>query len=104
MDTSKTATAYALFYLASGELRVDYGPYPPGAVPEGGGTINTAGVTTCVLAKGASSEDERGAFSHTTLNAIGQGAVRVNVVLTDPSNGDTMSILTAALIRNMWPR
>ena len=104
MNTTTTATAYALFYLDNNELKVDYGPYPPGAAPEGGGPMNTTGVETRLLAEGASAQDERGAFNHTTLNAVGQGAVRINVVLTDSSNGDTVRILTAALIRNMWPR
>jgi heptaprenylglyceryl phosphate synthase len=31
MDVTKIATAYALFYLKDGQLKVDYGPYPPGA-------------------------------------------------------------------------
>ena len=104
MNTSTIATAYALFYVADGELRVDYGPYPPGAAPEGGGPRNITGVRTQVLAEGASPADVRGAFNHTTLNAIGQGAVRINVELADPDDGDTIKILTAALIRNMWPR
>jgi len=33
MDVTKTATAYALFYLDGEKLKVDYGPYPPGAAP-----------------------------------------------------------------------
>lgn len=104
MDTAKTATAYALFYLHDDKLKVDYGPYPPGAAPQDGGQRNTTGVTTQVLAENVSTEEERGAFSHTALNGVGQGAVRINVVLTDHSDGDTTKLMTAALLRNMWPR
>ncbi|GAF98760.1 unnamed protein product, partial [marine sediment metagenome] len=32
LDVTKTATAYALFYLQGGTLKVDYAPYPPAAV------------------------------------------------------------------------
>lgn len=46
MDVTKTATAYALFYLDGDELKVDYGSYPPGGVPDGGGVRNTSGVVT----------------------------------------------------------
>jgi hypothetical protein len=31
MDVTKTATAYALFYLDGDRLKVDSDPYPPGA-------------------------------------------------------------------------
>ena len=106
MDVTKMATAYALFYIAGDELKVDYGPYPPGAVPEGGGARNTAGVTTTVLAENVSAGqvDGAGAFSHTTLNGVGQGCVRINLILTDPEDEDSIEVKTAAMMRNIWPR
>jgi prepilin-type N-terminal cleavage/methylation domain-containing protein len=106
MDVTKTATAYALFYLDSGQLKVDYGPYPPGAVPAGGGSRNTSGVNTVVLAGNASIDPNSGlrAFSHTTLNGIGKGCVRISVILTDPSDGEQLRLLTSVLMRNWWPR
>ncbi len=104
MDVTKIATAYALFYLIGGELRVDYGPYPPGAVPAGSGKRNTSNITTTVLAKNVSTELGIGAFSHTTLNGIGQGSVRINVILTDPEDGESIRVMTATLMRNIWPR
>jgi hypothetical protein len=107
MDPTKTATAYALFYLEGDALKVDYGPYPPGAVPEGGGSKNTSGVVTEVLLAENVSTDPNStvdAFSHTTINGIGQGSVRMKVVLTDPEDDEEISVMTATLMRNVWPR
>jgi hypothetical protein len=104
MDVQKTATAYALFYLSGNELKVDYGPYPPGAVPAGGGNRNTSNITTTVFAENVSTDPGIGAFSHTTLNGVGQGSVRINITLTDPADGESIKVMTATLMRNIWPR
>ena len=105
MDTTKTATAYAFFYLDGRQLKVDYGPYPPGAVSAGNGKRNTAGVVTKVLAENVSLEDLKDSvFSHTTLNGVGQGSVRINITLTDPEDNETVHIITATYMRNIWPR
>lgn len=106
LDVTKTATAYALFYLDGKKLKVDYGPYPPGAVPAGGGSRNTAGVKTVVLAENASLDTSTGigAFSHTTLNGVGEGSVRIDIVLTDPNDDETIKVMTSTLLRNIWPR
>ena len=106
MDTQKTATAYALFYLDGDSLKVDYGPYPPGAAPAGGGARNTASVKTRILARNVSADadSDKGPFSHTTLNGIGQGSVRIDVNLTDPQDQHVVRLVAATLIRNMWPR
>jgi prepilin-type N-terminal cleavage/methylation domain-containing protein len=104
MDVQKRATAYALFYLTGGQLKVDYGPYPPGAVPAGGGNRNTSNITTTVLAENVSTDPGIGAFSHTTLNGVGQGSVRINIILTDPADGESIKVMTATLMRNIWPR
>ena len=106
MDNTKKATAYALFYFENNKLKIDYGPYPPGAVPDDGGVRNTTGVITEVLADNASIDEnsETGAFSHTTINGVGQGCVRINVNLTDPETDETVKVMTSTLMRNMWPR
>jgi len=107
MDVTKTATAYAFFYLDGDKLKVDYGPYPPGAVPDGGGSKNAAGVNTNVLLAEHVSVDKDsalGAFSHTTIGGYGQGSVRINIVLTDPEDNETIRVTTATLMRNIWPR
>jgi len=103
IDTTKTATAYALFYLIGGKLKVDYGPYPPGAVLVAG-VRNTTNVTTTVLADNVSTDPIIGAFSHSTLSGVGQGSVRINIILTDPNDGDSIKVMTATLTRNIWPR
>jgi len=104
MDVTKPATAYALFYLDGDILKVDYGPYPPGAVSDGGGMRNTGNVTTVALAENVSNDADCRPFSHTTVNGVGQGSVRVNITLVDPDDNDTARIETAALLHNVWPR
>ena len=108
MDVEKIATAYALFYLEDDELKVDYGPVDAvsgvGAIPDGGGTKRTPD-TTIVLAENASADPNIGAFSHTVDAAgHGQGCVRINVILTDPNDDDSIRVMTATLMRNIWPR
>lgn len=106
MDVTKIATAYALFYLEDGKLMLDYGPYPPGGIAEGGGYRNVTGVITTVLAENATADEDSGmgAFSHTVFGGAGQGSVRMNVTLTDPDDGQTAKIMTSTLMRNIWPR
>jgi len=106
MNSTKKATAYALFYIEDNKLKIDYGSYPPGAVPDGGGARNTSGVVTEVIAENVSMDEESeiGAFSHTTINGVGQGSVRININLKDPETGETVKIVTSTLMRNVWPR
>jgi hypothetical protein len=104
IDIAKIATAYALFYLDDDQLKVDHGSYPPGGVPEGGGNRNTSDVVTRVLADNVSVDPNIGAFSHTTLGGMGQGAVRINAILTDPESGESIRVMTSTLMRNIWPR
>jgi hypothetical protein len=106
MDVAKMATAYALFYLDGDKMKVDYGPYPPGAVPAGGGGRNTAGVRTIVLAEDVSADPNSDAspFSHTTVSKVGQGSVRINCLLTDPDDGEIINVKTSTFLRNIWPR
>jgi len=104
MDVTKEATAYAFFYLDADELKVDYGPYPPGAVPAGGGSRNTTDVITTTLAENVVPDPHTGAFSHTTISGVGRGCVRINVRLTDPDDGHSVTVKTATLMRNIWPR
>jgi len=103
MDVTKTATAYALFYFDGKKLKVDYGAYPPGGVPSGGGQRNASGVTT-ILADNVT-PDPNGAFSHTTVSGVGQGSVRINVTITDAEHPtDSIKVMTATMMRNIWPR
>ena len=104
MDTGRTATVYALFYLEAGQIRVDQGAYPPGAVPAGGGSRNSAGVSTTVLAENVTVDARLGPFSHTTSAGVGQGCVRLNLILTDPTSGTATRVTAATLMRNIWPR
>jgi hypothetical protein len=104
MDATKTATAYALYYLVGSQLKLDQGPYPPGAAPAGGGVRNTTGVTTIVLADNVSVDAGSAPFSHSTVAGVGQGSVRLNVILTNPQDARTTRVMTTALMRNIWPR
>ena len=104
MDVTKTGTAYSFFYVDDSQLKIDYGPYPPGAVPSGGGNRNTSNVTTHILANNVTTDPGIGAFSHTTISETGQGSVRINIILTDPNDDDSIKVMTATLMRNIWPR
>ncbi len=105
MNNTKKATAYALFYIEGGKLKVDYGPYPPGAAPDKGGAKNNIGVTTETIAENVSAgEVGVGPFSHTVISGVGQGSVRINLVITDPETGKTVKVMTSTLMRNIWPR
>ncbi|OHB56350.1 MAG: hypothetical protein A2Y12_14860 [Planctomycetes bacterium GWF2_42_9] len=105
MDVTVSATAYALFYLQGNKLKVDYGPLPPGGVPAAGGAKNITGVKTVTLADNVTvGPGGCGAFSHTELSGKGKGSVRINLVLTDPADGQTMRISNSVLLRNKWPR
>ncbi len=104
MNTDQIATVYALFYVEDEQFKIDYGPYPPGAVPAGGGNRNTTGVTTVVLAENVTVGAHLGPFSHTASAGVGRGSVRLNVTLTDSESGETTRVVTGALMRNTWPR
>lgn len=105
LSIANTGTDYAFFYVdADNKLKVDYGPVPPGAILGGSGTKNVAGVTTTVLADNVV-PDPNGAFNHTTISGIGRGSVRINITLQDEDDpNDTVKVMTATLMRNIWPR
>jgi hypothetical protein len=103
MDPDVNATTYALFYLDNGQLKINYGPYPPGGINEASGTIRSgAGITTTTLTKNISSVE----FSHTTKNMAGdgRGCVRMKLVITDPNSGLSKTTIAATLMRNVWPQ
>ena len=104
MNASKIGTAYALFYIDGDKLKVDRGPYPPGAVPVDGGEKNSTGVTTTVLAENVSTDLATGAFSYTVDGYVPEGAVRIHITITDPEDDESIKVMTAGLMRNMWPR
>jgi hypothetical protein len=97
------ADKYVLFYLDSGQLKLDYGTSTGGLT---GGAINAAkhrvtgtGVTTTVLAKNVTSV----AFSHTAKNMAGDGNGCVRMTLVITANNKTNTFLAATYLRNVWP-
>jgi len=123
LNVNVIATAYALFYMDDNLLKVDYGSYPPGGVPDGGGARNTNDVTTIVLSEFVDTEtggrvltaeeleqqkqqdqEPVGVFSHTTSGGTGQGCVRIRLRLTDPESDISIDVREATLLRNVWPR
>ena len=100
MDPAVTATAYALFYLDGTQLKVDYGPYPPGGINAAGQRITGADVTTTTLAQHVSSVN----FSHTSKNMAGdgKGCVRMRLVIIDTTDGTPKTTIAATLMRNTW--
>jgi hypothetical protein len=101
MDSSKTGTAYVLFYLDNNCLKADYGPYPPGGVDAKGNRIKGNDVTTITLIRNVTAVE----FSHTTYNMTGdgKGCVRMKLTANDPITGNPKVILAATLMRNTWP-
>jgi len=102
VDPAITATAYALFYLDGGNLKVDYGPYPPGGVNASGNRITGASIKTITMAENVTSVE----FSHTTRDSAGdgKGCVRMKLVITDPTDNSVKTTLAATLMRNVWPQ
>ncbi|MBN2020935.1 MAG: hypothetical protein JW749_12015 [Sedimentisphaerales bacterium] len=101
VDNEKTATSYAFFYLDNGDLRIDFGPYPPGAINNGGVRITNSDVTTVTLIRNIAGAE----FSHTTRNMAGdgKGCIRMKLTVTDPETGESKVLLAATLMRNAWP-
>jgi hypothetical protein len=101
LDPATTATAYALFYPENGQLKLDFGPYPPGAI-DSSGHRRTTDVTTRTMAKNVANIE----FSHTTRNMAGdgKGCVRMKLTTTDPADGSSKTFMAATLMRNVWPQ
>jgi prepilin-type N-terminal cleavage/methylation domain-containing protein len=101
MDKDKTATAYALFYLEGDELKIDFGPFPPGGVSEAGRRIIGDGITTVSMVKHVASAE----FSHTTRDMAGdgKGCVRMKLTIANSVDGSAQTVLAATLMRNTWP-
>jgi hypothetical protein len=101
INANKTATSYVLFYLDNGDLKTDYGLFPPGGVDAGGNRLTGGDVTTVTLIRGVTAVE----FSHTTHNMAGdgKGCVRMKLTATDPVTGNPKVILAATLMRNTWP-
>lgn len=101
MNTAITATAYILFYFENGELKADYGPYPPGAIDSGGNRIAGADVTTVTLVQNV--KELR--FSHTAqnMNGDGRGCVKMELTAQNSDTGEKKVIVAATLLRNNWP-
>jgi hypothetical protein len=101
MNSAQTATAYALFYVENGNLRIDYGPFPPGSMDTDGHRITGNGITTVTLVRNVTAVE----FSHTTqtMAGDGKGCIRMKLTATDPVTGNPKVILAATLMRNTWP-
>ena len=99
MDTTITGTAYMLFYVEDGKLKIDYGNYPPGGIDSSGNRRSPS--STRMLARNVQSA----VFSHTTKNAAGdgKGCVKLDMQLYDPNEEHKITVKTATLMRNVWP-
>jgi prepilin-type N-terminal cleavage/methylation domain-containing protein len=111
LTPTSVADKYALFYLDNSQpsnvqLKLDIGTSTGGPT---GGAINTSkqrvtgtGVNTTTLAKHVTSV----AFSHTTrdLAGDGKGCVRMNLIINDPNDKKSKTVIAATYIRNVWPQ
>lgn len=105
LDPSNTGTNFAFFYFDGSKLCIDYGNAPPGAIAgESGQRIQGAVDKTIVISENVI-PDPNGAFSHTLISSVGQGCVRINVTVRNPDNpNEQVRVVTATLLRNIWPR
>jgi prepilin-type N-terminal cleavage/methylation domain-containing protein len=104
LTPTSVADQYALFYLDNGQLKLDLGTSTGGPT---GGAINAAGlrvasVNTVTLAKHVTSI----IFSHTkqTPDGRGLGCVRMKLIINDPADNKSNTIVAATYIRNIWPQ
>ncbi len=98
------ADKYALFYLDDGKLKLDMGTSTGGPT---GGAINASGyratgadVTTVTLANPVT----KAQFGHTTTAGVGNGCVRMKLIINDPVDNQSKTFLAATYIRNVWPQ
>ena len=100
MDKNKPCTDYIEFYLTGSTFKAEYGVYDYG---NGGQKVPAR---TEILAQNASAGTTgMGVFSHTTdISGNGNGCVRISLKLTDPNDGEVITIKTATLLRVVWPR
>jgi prepilin-type N-terminal cleavage/methylation domain-containing protein len=104
LSPASVADKYALFYVDSNSLKVDFGTSTGGLH---GGAINTANHRvnptggTYTLAHYVTSV----AFTHTTKDIAGDGygSVRMRLVLNNPADGESKTFLAATCLRNTWP-
>jgi hypothetical protein len=100
VDKNKMCTDYVEFYLTGTTFKAEYGVY------NASGQKVRGTARTEVLAQNASvGTAGMGVFSHTTdASGNGNGCVRINLKLTDPVDGEVITIKTAGLLRVVWPR
>ena len=100
MDKNKPATDYVEFYLTGSTFKAEYGVYD---YSHSGQKVPAR---TEILAQNASAGTAgMGVFSHTTdISGNGNGCVRISLQLTDPKDGEFITVKTATLLRVVWPR
>jgi hypothetical protein len=100
LTPSSSTDSYALFYLEDGQLMLDIGNRPPGAINPAGHKIEAG--DTVVLANHVISVE----FSHTTIDMAGDGngCVRMKMIINDPADGQSKTFLAATYLRNIWPQ
>jgi len=101
IDVRNTGTHYAFLYQDGTRLKADYGLVDAAGVGAVSGGSRRTPTRTDILASNVTSLE----FSHSIVSGnIGQGSVRIQMVLTDPGSGATKLVKTAVLLRNIWPR
>jgi prepilin-type N-terminal cleavage/methylation domain-containing protein len=109
LTPTSVADRYALFYLdysqpGNVQLKLDTGTSTGGPT---GGAINAAGlrvasVNTVTLARHVTSVT----FSHTKKTSVGGGlgCVRMKLIINDPADKKSITVIAATYIRNVWPQ
>jgi len=107
LSPTSVTDSYALFYIDSGQLKVDFFTSPTTNPPTLAQAISaaghriTAGVNTYTLAHYVTSV----AFTHTTKDMAGDGygSVRMKLIVNDPNDSQSKTFLAATCLRNTWP-
>jgi hypothetical protein len=104
LGVANTGTNYALYYLNTTELRVDFGRVVNGI----GGVNNNARQTTNIISTQTLAHDVNlskttGLFSHTVVAGQGNGCVNTNLTLTN-AQGVNIEIKFATMLRSAWPQ
>jgi len=106
LTPTSVADRYALFYLDSGQLKLDLGTSTGGptggAIDAAGHRVNGAGINTVILANHVTSVE----FSHTkkTPAGAGLGCVRMRLEINDPNDRNPKTVIAATYLRNVWPQ
>lgn len=104
LNVDNAGTDYALYYLDKNELKVDFGKVAGGIGGVSSGSRQTGNImSTQTLAQNVDLVKTSRLFSHTVVAGQGNGCVNTDLTLTN-TEGVTIEIMFATMLRSAWPR